>query len=252
MKNLKNVNSFKIIFIFIIGEILFLTLPFVVWSSIDKGQQIRKVGEAIAKIDGKKDKLNYIYNFFLQQHNCNGLYVKTFLVLEQLNLFCSSLCFVFISLNWEIMPKDVYHFFLQKCGKIFEIFPMMTGCTYELNGIIPGSTDFLETACFININEVYRVIVTGLYVWLLILMALGIGNIFKRILQLCFRPVRSLSLNNSTFNVNTTLLVRVLSFSDYFIIENLSRHIENELFSNFCNAILEELCPTVPVIQSRD
>ena len=150
---------------------------------------------------------------------------------------------------------DIFVFFFkEECGRISDLFPLQTGCTYEQNSIIPGMNDSLETACFLYMNEVFQYVIACLYVWLSILLVFGVVNFIFRLLQIFVRQFRVISLKHSagsfTINAKINLIVRNLSFSDYFIIENLTQHVDHEVFSDFCNAILEELCPSVPEIDN--
>ena len=252
LKDISIVNSFKIVLFYLFAEILVLNLPFCLWSRIDNQQAIQKIGLQVAKFDSAKVKSDHLCNFVIKYLNCHDSYVKIFLLTEFLNLAFSVGSFSFLFFYWKITPQDVFIFVFQsKCGKIYELFPSHVGCTYEQNSIVPElGNDFFETACFLNMNEVYSYIISGLYVWLLILIFWGVLNLIFRFMQICFRPMRAICLKKSagflSSNVNTNLLIEVLSFSDYFIIENLLRHVERDVFYDFCNSLLTELCSTVP------
>ena len=249
------IDGFKIILLCLCIEILVLSLPFIFWSHMDKQQNLRKLGLEIKKIESLGGKSAHLCNFVLKYLNCQRSYVKMFLFFEFLNLVFSIISFVFVCVHWKITPNDIFVFFFkEECGRISDLFPLQTGCTYEQNSIIPGMNDSLETACFLNMNEVYQYVIACLYVWLSILLVFGVVNFIFRLLQIFVRQFRVISLKHSagsfTINAKINLIVRNLSFSDYFIIENLTQHVDHEVFSDFCNAILEELCPSVPEIDN--
>ena len=254
-KDQKQVDNFKIVVLFLCSEILFLFLPYCFWSSIDKQQAIRKIGLEVAKMDNTEVKITHLSNFVIKYLNGHGSYVKMFLFTELLNLVFSLMPFSFLFFYWEIRPTDIANFFLSgKCGQIAELFPLQTGCTFEQNSIVPGlGNDFYETACFLRMNEVYGYIVTGLYVWLSILLVLGMANFGIRIMQYTVKPFRAFCLKQSaghfSLNVNNELLVQVLTFSDFFVLDNMSRHVESDVFSALCTSLLEELSPSVPEIE---
>ena len=246
------VQGFKTVIFYLCAEISLLCLPFCFWSSIDKQQALRKIGMEVSKMDNSRVKSTHVLNFFIKSLNSHGLYVKMFLATELLNLVFSFISFSFLCFYWEIKIRDALNFFLKdNFGQISDLFPLQTGCTYEQRSINPHlGNDWFETACFHNINEVYRYLIAGLYIWLFFLMVLGAFNFTYRIMQVCFKQFRAICLKQSaghiSLNVNIHLLVQVLSFYDYFVIENLSRHVENEVFIDFCNSLLEELSPEVP------
>ena len=246
------IEGFKTVIFYLCAEILALFLPFCIWSQFDKQQAIRKIGLEVARLDSISLKSAHICNFVTKYLHSHGSYVKMFLVTELLNIVFSFMSFCFLFFYWDITPIDALDFFLQEgCGKMCERFPLQTGCTYEQNSIVPElGNDSFETACFLNVNEVNSYIIALLYIWLFFLMVVGVLNFFYRIMQVCLTRFRVFCLKQSaghfSLNVNIFMLVEVLSFSDYFIILNLSRHVESEVFNNFCNSLFEELNPSVP------
>ena len=246
------VQGFKTVIFYLGAEISLLCLPFCFWSGIDKQQVLQKIGIEVSKMDTSRVKSTHVLNFFIKSLNSHGSYIKMFLAIELLNLVFSFISFSFLCFYWEIKITDALDFFLKDdFGQISDLFPLQTGCTYEQRSIVPHlGNDWFETACFHNINEVYRYLIAGLYIWLFFLMVLGAFNFTYRIMQVCSTQFRAICLKQSaghiSLNANIHSLVQVLSFYDYFVIENLSRHLENEIFIDFCNSLLEELSPELP------
>ena len=255
-KELKYLDTHRIVIFYLFVEVVALFIPFLLWYGMDKQQALRRIGVDVTKMDTMSAKSAHICNFVIKYLNNQSSYVRMFLFFEVLNLVISVMCFGFLYFYWEITPIDVLHFILiGKCGRISSfVFPLQTGCTYEQNSIVPGlGPDYLETACFLNINEVYCYIISGLYAWLLILLVSGVVNVFIRLMQLMCRKFRAICLKQSagpfSLNANIHSLVEILSFSDFFIFENLSKHVESELFNDFCQDILKDLCPSTPEIE---
>ena len=236
-----DVNTWMLLYPFLIGQFLLLIIPFILWSIYDKKYLVKPSHEF--KDDAKK-----LAGFFLNTFRGNGRYICTFHIFEMMHMMVVTIVLFLKSKIFKLEPMDLLSILMDKePSHLDNIFPDSGICTDTRTSHIPGLPDVDHFKCLLHLNWLRRTIFFGNSWWLVILWCYGVLQLLKTLAFVMFKPLRVFRLKLKGGKLGSKLkichIADQMDYADYMVALGLGSRLTTSIFNEFVVALYNRLVP---------
>ena len=236
-----DVNTWMLMYPFIIGQFLLLIIPFLLWFSYDRHYLVQPSHEF--KNDPEK-----LADFFLNTYRGNGRYIFTFHVLEMLNMVLVTVVILLKIYIFKLGWMDLLSIVMNKEPSILDsIFPDSGICTEHRNSHIPDLPDIRHYKCLLHLNWQRRIIFTCNTWWLACLWGFGILQLLKTLAFVSMKCLRVMRLKQKGGKLGPKVKLGQIAsdmfYADYMVTLAFCGLLTPSTFNQFVEALHKKLVP---------
>ncbi|KAG0694866.1 Innexin inx2 [Chionoecetes opilio] len=208
------------------------------------------LGSDLKNYFNRKQMIDTLVKYITRTMNGHRMWAYRFFFCELLNLLVvvATLFFTDWFLGGEFLTYGANVFAVasldpeDRTDPMTYVFPRMAKCTFRSFGA-SGTIQVRDVMCLIATNIINEKIYLFLWVWLVLLTALTALWMLYRLLTILLPPLRHHILKiraSPSVRREVELIMHRASLSDWFILVNLSRNMEQSVFSEFLRAFVAE------------
>ena len=240
-----DVNTWMLLYPFLVGQLVLLIIPFLLWFSYDRHYLVQPSHEF--KNDPEK-----LVDFFLKTVRANGRYILIFHVLEMLNMVLVTVAILIKIYVFKLGPMGFLSIIMNKEPSILDsIFPENGICTETRNSHIPDLPDIRHYKCLLHLNWQRSYIFYGNSWWLVILWCGGVLQLLKTLAVVMLKPLRVFRLEQQGGKLRSKLklchIANQMDYADYMVALGLGSRMTTSTFNEFVVALYNRLVPVPDV-----